>query len=112
MAIDPGFTYAATPNSAAQIDVPVQLVTLGDSFPWLAVDVRSEGSGLVDQLEQVEHVVIPNAHHYSFLPICTPDAPELLIEEGEDAICNDPEGSDRATVHSASINAIARFLDL
>ena len=112
VAIDPGFTYAATPNSAAQIDVPVQLVTLGDSFPWLAVDVRSEGSGLVDQLEQVEHVVIPNAHHYSFLPICTPDAPELLIEEGEDAICNDPEGSDRATVHSASINAIARFLDL
>ncbi len=112
VAVDPGFTFAATPDSAAQIEVPVQLITLGDTFPWIAVDVRSEGSGLVDELAQVEHVVIPNAHHYSFLPICTQTAPQLLIEEGEDAICDDPEGWDRAAVHNASIEAIAAFLDL
>ncbi|MEP5759639.1 MAG: alpha/beta fold hydrolase [Litoreibacter sp.] len=112
VAVDPGFTYAATPDSAAQIDVPVQLITLGDTVPWLAVDVRSEGSGLVDQLSQVEHVVIPDAYHFSFLPICKSIAPQLLIEEGEDPICDDPEGSDRATAHNASIKAIATFLDL
>lgn len=112
VAVDPGFTYAVTPSSAAQVDVPVQLITLGDTFPWVAVDVRSEGSGLVDQLAQVEHIVIPNAHHYSFLPICTQIAPQLLIEEGEDPICDDPEGWDRATAHNASIEAIAAFLDL
>ncbi|MCK0097456.1 alpha/beta fold hydrolase [Yoonia sp. F2084L] len=112
VAVDPGFTYAATPESAAEVAVPVQLVTLGDTFPWAAVDVRSEGSGLVDTLPQVDHAVIPDAHHFSFLPICTDIAPMLLIEEGEDPICDDPEGWDRAQVHRASLDAIAAFLDL
>lgn len=112
VAVDPGFTYAAIPASAAAVELPVQLVTLGDSFPWFAVDVRAEGSGLIDLLPQVDHVVIPNAHHYSFLPICTENALQMLIEEGEDPICDDPEGWDRATVHDASIEVIAQFLAL
>ncbi|WP_227272185.1 alpha/beta hydrolase family protein [Roseobacter weihaiensis] len=112
VAVDPGFTYAATPQSASEIDVPVQLVTLGDSVPWFAVDVRTNGSGLVDLLPQVEHIVIPDAHHYSFLPICKENAAQLLIEEGEDPICDDPDGWDRTTAHEASIMAIARFLGL
>ena len=112
VAVDPGFTYAAIPESAAGVEVPVQLVTLGDSFPWFAVDVRAEGSGLIDMLPDVEHVVIPNAHHYSFLPVCKEAAAQLLIEQGEDPICDDPEGWDRAAVHAASIEAIARFLNL
>ncbi|MCG8595590.1 MAG: hypothetical protein MI785_14680 [Kiloniellales bacterium] len=112
IAVDPGFTYAAIPESAAAVGVPVQLVTLGDSFPWFAVDVRAEGSGLVDMLPLVEHTVIPNAHHYSFLPLCKTNAVELLIEEGEDPICDDPSGWDRAAVHAASIKAIAWFLGL
>ncbi|MEP0521700.1 MAG: alpha/beta fold hydrolase [Hyphomicrobiales bacterium] len=112
VAVDPGFTYAALPQAAAEIRVPVQLVTLGDSFPWFAVDVRTEGSGLVDMLPNVEHAVIPNAQHYSFLPICTENAAQLLVKMGEDPICDDPKGSDRAAVHAASIDAIARFLKL
>ncbi|AUH35178.1 alpha/beta hydrolase family protein [Paracoccus tegillarcae] len=112
VAVDPGFTYAATPESAAEVDLPVQLVTLGDTFPWAAVDLRTEGSGLVDLLPQVEYVVIPNAHHYSFLPICTKNAAQMLIEEGEDPICDDPEGWDRATAHATSIEEIARFIEL
>lgn len=112
VAVDPGFTYAAIPETASEIGVPVQLITLGDSFPWPAVDVRTEGSGLVDMLQDVEHIVIPNAHHYSFLPICKENAAQLLIEVGEDPICDDPDGWDRATVHDASIEAIARFLEL
>lgn len=112
VAVDPGFTYAAIPETASEIVVPVQLVTLGDSFPWPAVDVRTDGSGLVDMLQDVEHTVIPNAHHYSFLPICKENAAQLLIEEGEDPICDDPDGWDRATVHDASVEAITRFLEL
>lgn len=112
VAVDPGFTYAAIPESAAAIERPVQLVTLGDSFPWFATDLRAEGSGLVEMLPNTEHVVIPNAYHYSFLPICTENAAQLLIEEGEDTICDDPEGWDRSTAHEASIQAIARFLKL
>lgn len=112
VAVDPGFTYAAMPDSAAEVDVPVLLLTLGDTFPWFAVDVRTEGSGLVDLLPQIEHKIIPNAHHYSFLPICTENAAQLLIEMGEDPICDDPDGWDRATVHAASIEAIARFIGL
>jgi len=112
VAVDPGFTYAATPESAAAIEHPVQLLSLGDSFPWFATDLRAEGSGLVEMLPNTEHAVIPNAHHFSFLPICTEVAPQLLVEEGEDPICDDPEGWDRSAVHEASIEAIARFLEL
>ncbi|WP_417583363.1 alpha/beta hydrolase family protein [Pelagibacterium sp.] len=112
VAIDPGFTYAATANSAASVNVPVQIVSLGDTYPWFSVDVRAQGSGLIDRLADVEHAVIPNAFHYSFLPICNDNAAQLLIEEGEDPICDDPDGWDRATAHAASIEAISRFLDL
>ncbi|WP_026479743.1 alpha/beta fold hydrolase [Ahrensia sp. 13_GOM-1096m] len=112
VAVDPGFTYAAIPESAAAIQNPVQLVTLGDSFPWFATDLRAEGSGLVGMLPNTEHAVIPNAFHYSFLPICTENAAQLLIEEGEDPICDNPDGWDRLTAHNASIQAIAQFLKL
>ncbi len=112
VAVDPGFTYAATPDSAAAIQRPVQVVSLGEDFPWFATDVRAEGSGLINMLPHAEHAIIPNAYHFSFLPICTEIAPQLLIEEGEDAICDDPNGWDRAVAHDASIAAIARFLDL
>ncbi len=112
VAVDPGFTYAAAPESAAAIAAPVQIVSLGDSFPWFTTDVRAEGSGLIDMLLNAEHDVIPNAHHFSFLPVCRDNASQLLIEEGEDPICDDPEGWDRATAHDASIEAIARFLKL
>ncbi|NIZ10188.1 alpha/beta fold hydrolase [Pseudooceanicola sp. HF7] len=112
VAVDPGYTYAATPYSAAAIGVPVQVVSLGDAFPWFATDVRAEGSGLIDMLPNVEHSVIPNARHYSFLPICKENAAHLLIEEGEDPICDDPEGWDRGMAHAASIEAIAQFLNL
>ncbi|WP_372574670.1 hypothetical protein [Ruegeria jejuensis] len=112
VAVDPGFTYAAVPESAAAIKRPVQLVSLGDNFPWLTTDLRAEGSGLAEMLPNAEHTVIPNAHHYSFLPVCTEIAPQLLIEEGEDPICDDPEGWDRPEAHEASIGAIAQFLEL
>ncbi len=107
VAVDPGFTYAATLESAATIAVPVQLVSLGDSFPWFATDVRAEGSGLVEMLPNTEHTVVPNAYHYSFLPICTENAAQLLMEAGDD-----PEGWDRSIAHDTSIEVIAQFLDL
>ena len=112
VAVDPGFTYAATPESALEIDVPVQVVSLGDDFPWFATDVRTEGSGLIDMLPNVEHSVIPNAWHYSFLPVCKANAAQLLIEEGEDPICDDPEDWDSGRAHAASVEAIAQFLNL
>lgn len=112
VAVDPGFTYAAVPESAEVINRPVQLISLGDSFPWFATDVRAEGSGLADMLPNVTHTVIPDAYHYSFLPICTENAPKLLLEEGEDPICDDPEDWDRSTAHEASIRAITQFLKL
>ncbi|MEL7215652.1 MAG: alpha/beta fold hydrolase [Pseudomonadota bacterium] len=112
VAVDPGFTYAATASSQAEISVPVQVLTLGDDVPWRTVDVRAEGSGLIERIPNAEHVLIPGAHHFSFLPLCTAIAEVALIEEGEDPICTDPEGSDRAAVHAASIEAIARFLEL
>ncbi|WP_052249379.1 hypothetical protein [Tateyamaria sp. ANG-S1] len=63
-------------------------------------------------LPNVQHDVIPNARHYSFLAICKENAAQMLIEEGEDPMCDDPDGWDRTTAHEASIEVIARFLNL
>lgn len=112
VAIDPGFTHAATYESLSRVDRPVQIVSLGQDFPWVAVDVRETGSGLISGLPNADHEIIPDADHFSFLPICTDIAAQLLIEAGEDPICDDPYGSDRAAVHAASIDAITNFLGL
>ncbi len=81
-----------TDKSALEITVPVQLLSLGDDFPWRTVDMRSEGSGLAETLTEVTQSLIATAHHFSFLPIFTELAPILLVEEGEDPICTNSDG--------------------
>lgn len=110
IAVDPAFTYAATRESAQAFTTPLLLLSLGEA--WRTVDLSAEGSGLAVLAPGAKHVMIPKAWHFSFLPLCTENAAQLLIEEGEDPICDDPEGSDRSKVHAAAIGEISAFLGL
>ena len=113
IAVDPGMGYAMTDDSLGAVTVPVMLVSLGDdSTLWPAVIIDADGADLVGRLPQTEHVTIAPADHFSFLALCTEQAPALLAEEGEDPICDTPKGADRATVHSRVIEAVAAFLGL
>lgn len=115
IAVDPGFGYALAPDSLASIAAPVLLLNLGSFGPdsiWHAVDAGPEGADLVTAIPDATHRVIDGAMHFSFLALCKPGAEEMLAEEGDDPICTDPEGSDRAAIHGRIIAEIRGFLDL
>lgn len=112
VAVDPGFTHAAARDSLPRVRAEILLVNLGREHRWPAVDVGPDGSGLSEALPGADHAVIAPAHHFSFLPLCQPNGAQVLREEGDDPVCDDPPGSNRAAVHDAVVEAVARFLRL
>lgn len=111
IAIDPGMVSGMTPESIAAAEKPVLVINLGtDETLWPTVNVGKNGLDLETRLKNAAYLQIAPADHYSFLPECTENAQQLLKEEGEDPICDDPEGSDRADVHRQVIEAIVQFL--
>ena len=112
IAVDPGMSHGFTPASVAALDMPVLLINLGGDDRWLAGDVGHQGSDLTGRLPAAEYAVMAPANHFTFLAECKPGARELLIEEGEDPICDDPAGTDRARAHAEIIDAVAAFLNL
>jgi predicted dienelactone hydrolase len=111
IAVDPGFGYAMTDASLAAMPVKVHLVNLGDAPPP-AINAGPDGSNLAARIPGATYTNIAPGWHFSFLGLCTPEAPALLAEEGEDPICDDPEGADRAVVHARIIADIAASLGL
>jgi predicted dienelactone hydrolase len=111
IAIDPGFTWVATPVSAAALTRPVLLLSLGTETLFPAADVSAGGSGLADALPNAEHVVIAPAHHFSFLGRCKPEGAAILRDEEDDPVCDEPAGGDRAAVHRAVLREALAFLN-
>lgn len=110
IAVDPGFTHAMTDASLSAIPIPVHLVTLGDAP--IQVNVGPDGSNLAAQIPAASYSEIAPAWHFSFLGLCTPNAPAILAEVGEDPICDDPAGSDRAAIHARIIDEVATAMGL
>jgi predicted dienelactone hydrolase len=112
IAVDPAFTYALTDASVAAMDLPVLLINLEGEQLRKATDVTASGSNLMGRLPHSEHVAFSPASHFTFLAVCKPAGREILAQEGEDPICDDPVGADRTKVHEAIIERIATFLKL
>ncbi len=111
-AVDPGMSYGFTPESVAAMALPVQIVSLGDATLLQAADVGESGSGLMARLPDARRDVIAPAHHFTFLAVCKPQGAEILREERDDPVCDDPEGTDRAAVHAEIVDILARFIGL
>ncbi|TNB46401.1 alpha/beta fold hydrolase [Martelella lutilitoris] len=112
IAIDPGFTYAATQDSIDAAELPVLVINLGKENLMRAADVSEAGSNLVARLPDAERVVVAPAHHFTFLAECTPVGAALLAEEQDDPVCDDPEGVERADVHARIVDIVAAFAGL
>ncbi|MBB4122513.1 alpha/beta hydrolase family protein [Martelella radicis] len=112
IAIDPGFTYAATQDTIHSVERPVLVINLGEENLMRAADVSEAGSNLVARLPDAKRVVVAPAHHFTFLAECKPAGAALLAEEQDDPVCDDPEGADRADVHERIIDVVARFAGL
>lgn len=112
IAVDPGLTYAFTPESVANLDLPVLLINLGGEDRWLTGDVSARGSKLTERLPHVDYAVVAPGSHFTFLALCKPEGAALLEAEQDDPVCNDPAGTDRAKAHTEIAGHAARFLGL
>lgn len=112
IAVDPGMTYSITEESVAAMTLPVLLINFGDAERWPAVDVGPEGSDLVGRLANAEHATFAPANHFAFLALCKPGGRDILAAEADDPVCDDPDGADRAAIHSAIIDRVTAFLQL
>ncbi|TCT42803.1 alpha/beta hydrolase family protein [Martelella mediterranea] len=112
IAIDPGFTYAATEASIETMSLPVLVISLGKEHLLPATDLSESGSNFLARLPDAAHETFAPASHFTFLALCKPEGAAFLAEEQDDPVCTDPEGTDRAAVHAAIVDAIARFIGL
>lgn len=110
-AIDPGLIHGIPQDMAAELAVPALLIGLGDGPDRLpATDF--DASGFASLVPDADILRIAPASHFTALPPCTPQGPEILEAEGDDPVCTDPEGTDRAAVHQQMIDAIAGHFSL
>ncbi|MEO8531718.1 MAG: hypothetical protein ABI459_10875 [Deltaproteobacteria bacterium] len=112
VAIDPGFGGAVNADSLTAVTAGLTLINLGDVDRLGAVDVGPNGNNLAARLSGAGYVEIAPGSHFTFLGECKPAAQGMLAEEGDDPVCTDPEGVDRAEIHQRLIKAITSALGL
>lgn len=112
-AIDLGLTWGLTSKDVQDLTAPLLLIGLGAGADRLqATDTSALGSNF-DAL--VPTAVIQNiapAMHFTALGLCKHAAKAILIEENDDPVCTDPDGTDRAVVLDSIINALAHHFAL
>lgn len=112
-AIDPALTYGLGRAHAHDLVERVLLIGLGSAETRLpATDFSETGSGLAAHLPSAEIESMTPAAHFSALLPCKPKGPAILAAEGDDPICDDPPGTDRAALHKRIVARIAAFLGL
>jgi predicted dienelactone hydrolase len=107
LAIDPALTQAMASESLAQFDMPTMTLGLGDieTIP-MAVDA----SHLSAIIGQAQHIWIPGAAHFSFLPSCGIIGKIATSVMGDDNICSDWGLRSRDVVHSDIAEHTSAFL--
>lgn len=112
-AIDPALTWGLTGADAAELDVPVLLLGLGDDEDRLhATDTGPKGSNFQALLAAAKVEQIVPATHFTALGLCKPNGEAILKEEKDDPVCTDPVGTDRNAVQDKIITSIARLFEL
>lgn len=110
-AIDPGLIWGMKDTETAGLVGDLSLLSLGEGESRLLA-TNFDLAGLPKVMPQADVISIVPATHFSMLPVCTPQGEAILKEEGEDPVCTDPAGTDRAAVHDTVISAVASKLGL
>lgn len=110
-AIDPGLIWGLESVHISGLIDRVTLVGLGEGDDrYVATDF--DASGFAELLPDAVILRLAPAFHFSALPLCKPQGAAILVEEGDDPICSDPDGADRAAIHAAIIARLATELGL
>lgn len=102
--VDPGLEVAFTKDSLKAIDIPLSFINLG-SVGKIPVSVLSDQ--LARDVPHATYAQVDDADHFSFLPVCKPDAAEFLKSVGEiDPICEPAGPRDRRDIHAELVKLI------
>lgn len=110
-AIDPGLIWGLESVHVSGLIDRVTLIGLGDGDDRL-VATDFDASGFAELLPDADILRLMPAFHFSALPLCKPKGAAILEEEGDDPVCSDPGGTDRAALHAAIIDRLATDLGL
>lgn len=110
-AIDPGLTWGLEAAHASGLIRRVTLVGLGQGDDRL-IATDFDASGFAALLPDADILRFSPAGHFSALPLCKPNAEAILDEEGDDPVCTDPFGADRAALHAAIVEKLSADLNL
>lgn len=95
--VDPGLALAFKPESLKEIDIPLTFVNLGSKGKIPPAVLADK---LADEVPGATYRQVDEANHFSFLPLCKPDADAFLKSVGErDPICEPAGLRDRADIH-------------
>ena len=112
-AIDPALTYGLGRAHAHDLVERVLLIGLGDAESRLpATDFSATGSGFGSLVPGAEIETMAPASHFSALLPCKPMGSAILAAEGDDPVCDDAPGTDRAALHKRIVDRIAVFLGI
>ena len=112
-AIDPGLHYGLEASNVKNLVGDVLLIGLGTGADrYLATDFSPSGSGLSALLPRATKLILAPARHFTAFRVCKPQGAEILREEGDDPVCDDPKGTDRGAVHRRILQAISAHLGL
>ena len=109
--IDPALIWGLDAGHASDLVGDVTLIGLGEGDDRLA-GTDFDASGFAGLLPDADILGLAPAGHFSALPLCRPGAEAILEAEGEDPVCTDPDGTDRAGVHADILDRLAADLDL
>ena len=112
-AIDPWLHHGLQSGNVKNLVDNVLLIGLGSGTDRNLTKVFSTSdSGSSTLLPSVSMEIIAPARHFTALLACKPVGAAILREEGDDPVCDDPEGTDRNAVHRRIVSLIAEHLGL
>jgi len=106
-AIDPGLVAAFTQDSMKKINIPIQIVNMGDSAD---VPEGINGQKTASQIIGTDYVQVKQASHFSFLSVCTKKGEFILKDTNDDPVCTDPGGRSREDIHKEIAEKITNFI--
>lgn len=110
-AIDPGFVWGLEPSDVAGLVPNAVIIGLGGEDDRMLA-TNFDASGLAELLSEVRIERLEPAFHFTAMPICKPAGEAILLEENDDPVCTDPEGTDREAIHMAIVDLMAAELAL
>jgi predicted dienelactone hydrolase len=108
IAIDPALSQAYVEASLLNMQMPVQIINLGDPE---TVPSTINAQKIAKILPNVEYTSVSEATHFSFLGECTTLGHLIIAVAGDDPICKEIGNRKRTEIHTELKNKITAFLE-